>query len=171
MATPAHPFIIDLEASGFGAHSFPIEVGYALGTDCRYSMLITPNDDWTYWDEKAEKVHGISRDVLQRSGHPVEDVAERLNQALAGLTLYSDGWVVDSPWLKKLFFAAKMDMQFNITPLEYILKEAQMAIWHETRNQLQKEMDLVRHRASYDAWVIQETYKRTLQLSALATTD
>ncbi len=169
MSPSAHPFIIDLEASGFGVHSYPIEVGYALEPDQRYSMLIHPHTEWTYWDDAAEKIHGVSREVLHTSGHPLTEVAEKLNQDLAGLTLYSDGWVVDSPWLKKLFFAAKMEMQFSVSPLENILKEPQMEIWHETKEQLLEEMQIIRHRASYDAWLIQETYKRTLQQTVVMT--
>jgi len=58
------PFIIDVEASGFGPMSYPIEIGIAMESGKRYSILILPADEWTYWDEEAEKVHLITRDTL-----------------------------------------------------------------------------------------------------------
>ena len=76
--------------------------------------------------------------------------------------MYSDGWVVDSTWIKTLFYTAGVAMDFWVSPLELILTEPQMRIWHKTKDTIIEEMDLTRHRASYDAWLIQETYKRTL---------
>ena len=43
-----------------------------------------------------------------------------------------------------------------------ILSEAQMERWHETKDRVLAEVQKHRHRASFDAWIIQETYKRTL---------
>jgi hypothetical protein len=69
--------------------------------------------------------------------------------------------VVDKPWLTTLFHVAGKSMEFNVSPLEMILSEGQMAIWHDTKDQVIVEMDLARHRASYDAWIIQQTFKQT----------
>ena len=44
-----------------------------------------------------------------------------------------------------------------------ILSPEQMEVWHDTKDQVVEDMELKRHRASYDALIIQETYKRTLQ--------
>ncbi|MFZ0450595.1 MAG: hypothetical protein WAL98_15255 [Desulfatiglandaceae bacterium] len=88
-------------------------------------------------------------------------MTEKLNELLIGKTLYGDGWVVDKPWLTKLFHAAGKPMKFSVSPLELILSEEQMAIWHKTKANVIKEMKLTRHRASNDAWIIQETFKLT----------
>jgi len=85
---------------------------------------------------------------------------------LAGKTLYSDGWVVDKPWLLKLFYAAKKPMNFYISPLEMILSEQQMEKWHATKDHLIEKSQLTRHRASNDAWIIQKTYEKTLDMRA-----
>ena len=37
-----------------------------------------------------------------------------------------------------------------------------MARWHETKEKVLAAVQKHRHRASFDAWIIQETYKRTL---------
>jgi len=162
MRQPERPAILDIEASGFGPHSYPIEVGFALADGERYSRLITPEPDWTHWCEQAQSVHGIARQQLHQHGHPVRAVATELNRRLAGLTLYSDGWVVDKPWLVTLFTAAGIAPRFSLSALEMILSEAQMAIWHRVKNQVTAERPMARHRASHDAWIIQETYRRSL---------
>ncbi len=167
MGTEERPLIIDLEASGFGGLSYPIEVGTAAQNNSKYCSLILPAEDWTHWDEGAEKVHRIARDILETYGKPLRSVAEDLNNLYAGKTLYSDGWVVDKPWLVKLFHAARLNMAFSVSPLEMILSEPQMKKWHETKNELLKETKQQRHRASFDAWIIQETYERTRGKSAL----
>jgi hypothetical protein len=161
------PIIIDVEASGFGARSYPIEVGVALDDDTKYCSLILPAPEWDHWDSAAEKVHRIARDVLQTHGKPAQEVAANLNELLEGRTLYSDGWVVDKPWLTTLFHKARMQMSFNVSPLEMILSERQMERWHDTKDRILTGILEHRHRASFDAWIIQETYKRTLIESAV----
>lgn len=168
MATVEEPLIIDVEASGFGPESYPIEVGVALGGEKKYCTLILPAPDWTHWDAEAEKVHRIARDILEYYGKPMEEVAAQLNALLKGKTLYTDGWVVDKPWLITLFYAARTQMAFQVSPLETILSEYQMEHWHETKERVIEEMNQQRHRASYDAWAIQQTYKRTLLEAARA---
>lgn len=162
MPSLQRPIIIDVEASGFGGTSYPIEVGIALDDDTKYCSLILPAPDWEHWDSDAEKVHRIARDILETYGKPIELVAAHLNGLLAGKTLYTDGWVVDKPWLTTLFHAAKMPMNFSVSPLEMILTERQMERWHETKERILAEVKKHRHRASFDAWIVQETYKRTL---------
>jgi len=152
---------MDIEASGFGPDSYPIEVGLALGDGERYCSLITPVDDWVHWDESAQGVHNITRDMLKRHGRHPHQIASELNDLLEGQTVYSDGWVVDKPWLIRLFFAAGLDMKFQLSPLEMIMTEPQFAVWDDTKQRLTEEANIPRHRASNDAWLIQETYRAT----------
>ena len=156
------PIIIDVEASGLGAVSYPIEVGIALDDDTKYCSLILPAPDWEHWDNDAEKVHRITRDILQTYGKPIREVTSQLNELLEGKTVYTDGWVVDKPWLTTLYFEAQMDMSFRVSPLEMILSERQMERWHDTKDRILAAVKNHRHRASFDAWIIQETYTRTL---------
>ena len=162
MPRPQNPIIIDVEASGFGGASYPIEVGVALDDDQKYCSLISPAAEWDHWDDDAQKVHGISRDTLEAHGKTPREVATTLNELLDGKTLYSDGWVVDQPWLTTLFAEAGMAMSFRVSPLEMILTERQMERWHETKDELLAKVADHRHRASFDAWVVQETYRATL---------
>lgn len=165
IARLTHPYIIDLEASGFGPESYPIEVGLALDEGERYCSLIRPKADWEHWSTEAEQYHHIERDILLRYGKSAEVVATELNERLYNMTVYSDGWVVDQSWLIKLFYRAGIPMQFRVSALEMILSEDQMEIWHEVKAQILTELALQRHRASNDALVIQKTYKKTLKLT------
>ncbi|MFH2093603.1 MAG: hypothetical protein ABIJ31_14690 [Pseudomonadota bacterium] len=159
------PLIIDVEASGFGQHSYPIEIGLALAENERYCSLIHPSDTWTYWDDNAQKIHNITRKILLKNGKPVCEVAQELNATLGRATVYSDCWGVDKPWVTKLFYQAGIVQSFHISPLEMILSEQQMAIWHVTKDRIIKTYDLKRHRASTDAYVIQETYMQSYSLT------
>ena len=161
MRHQSSPPIIDVEASGFGVSSYPIEVGVVLNDGRKFCTLITPAPDWTYWDEEAEETHHVSRDMLEAHGKPIDEVAKQLNDLLTEKTLYSDGWGVDKPWLIKLFHAAAQSMTFYVSPLELLLSEEQMEIWHETKDAVIRDTNLTRHRASSDAWVIQETFRQT----------
>ncbi|MBT3206128.1 MAG: hypothetical protein HOM14_02990 [Gammaproteobacteria bacterium] len=159
------PNIIDVEASGFDPLSYPIEVGVALDNGSRYSTLIHPVEEWKHWDTTAEKLHHIQRDTLLHHGKSVKDVVLKLNELLHEKTVYSDGWVVDKPWLEVLFFQAGVTRTFYISPLEMILSESQMDHWHEIKNKVIEVSTSERHRASSDAWVIQQTYIRTSDIS------
>jgi hypothetical protein len=159
------PFIIDIEASGFGCDSYPIEVGVALNNGQKFCSLILPPQEWTHWDNDAERIHQVTREMLSVYGKPVDTVADELNEMCAGTVLYSDGWVVDKPWLTTLFRQARRSMKFNVSPLEAILSDSQMGVWHETKDRLTDELKLTRHRASNDALIIQETFKQTLAIS------
>ena len=47
------PCVIDIEASGVGRRSYPIEVGYVMPDARAVCMLIRPADDWQHWDESS----------------------------------------------------------------------------------------------------------------------
>ncbi|MEO9944197.1 MAG: hypothetical protein ABJH28_05415 [Paraglaciecola sp.] len=158
------PTIIDIEASGFGAASYPIEVGVINDAGERFCCLIKPHSDWVHWDKQAESLHGISRQLLNEKGESVQSVCRQLNQFLQGQVVYSDGWVVDDTWLIKLFHAAGVVMQFQVSSLEMILNEPQMSLWHATKDKLFREMQVQRHRASSDAALIQNTFVATQQI-------
>jgi len=160
------PYIVDVEASGFGSRSYPIEVGLALELDERYCSLIIPAPDWTHWDTAAQKLHRIARETLRVHGKPLSRVAKDLNRILGESTVYTDGWSVDKPWITRLFNEAGVSRAFAVSPLERILTEAQMEIWHETKKEIISTLDLSRHRASTDAFIVQETFVRTQTLAA-----
>ena len=86
------PTILDVEASGFGRSSYPIEIGFVLPDGHAYCTLVRPEPQWSHWDAQAEKLHHISRTLLQARGLPAYEVAQTLNARLQGQTVYTDGW-------------------------------------------------------------------------------
>ena len=159
------PIIIDLEASGFGRNSYPIEIGIALPSGDTECMLIRPEPDWRHWDRESEKLHGIRREQLLQHGRPVTEVAEKMNQLLQGQTVYTDGWGVDQGWLSLLFECANRRQGFRLEALQRILAEQQFDIWDKNKHRIFSESKYPRHRASNDARVLQLTYLQTQKLA------
>ncbi len=160
------PITIDVEASGFGRGSYPVEIGLSMADGTRHCYLIAPARSWTHWDEKAEAVHGISRERLLGDGRPIHDVALRLNALLGHKTVYSDAWAFDMSWVGKLFDAANLLQSFRVADISDLLSEAQHEDWQAVKRQVIEELGLERHRASGDARILQETWLRVSKLTA-----
>jgi hypothetical protein len=155
------PIVIDVEASGFGRGSYPIEVGVALASKQTHCILVRPAQDWQHWDDGAEALHGITRDALSQYGHEPERVAAQLNEWLTGETVYSDAWGNDSSWISLLFDAVGISQQFKLESLRTLLSEQQVENWHEAKDRIYQKYSFERHRASNDALILQETFCQT----------
>jgi hypothetical protein len=106
---------IDLEASGLGPSSFPVELGVALPERAPdgvwevtlRSWLIRPERSWLEradaWDPVAEQIHGLPLSRLQDEGLPLPQVVEEMDALLAGRTVHADtgrhgsdaGWLTE----------------------------------------------------------------------------
>ncbi len=148
---------IDIEASGFGIGSYPIEVGVAFKEKTTACTLVCPQSHWTHWDENAEAIHGISRESLLLNGKSVLKVAIMLNEWLEGQVVYSDAWGNDSCWLGMLFAEAGIKQRFKLDSVVSLLTESQMSRWHGVKSAVTEELAVARHRASNDALIIQRT--------------
>ncbi|HEX2010483.1 MAG TPA: hypothetical protein VJN44_06045 [Roseateles sp.] len=162
------PAVLDLEASGFGRGSYPIEVGFVAPRGGPFCSLIRPLPGWEHWDPAAEALHGISREALQRCGKPPAWVAAELNGRLAGQTVYCDGWAHDYSWLARLFDAAELLPAFRLEDLRVLLSEAEARDWQRVTQEVRREQQLARHRASADARVLQLALMRVKGEPALA---
>lgn len=160
MESPISPAVLDVEASGFGRNSYPIEVGFVLPDGHAYCTLVRPEAHWTHWDAQAETLHHIPRALILQRGLPACEVARNLNRQLAGLTVYSDGWANDYSWLGALFDAADMTPSFRLENLRALLNEAQADQWHTVKALVSSERGAQRHRASSDARLLQLTLQR-----------
>ncbi len=154
------PCVLDIEASGFGLGSYPIEVGYVLPDGRAHCTLILPAAEWRHWDASAEQVHHIARDTLLQHGRPAAEVANRLNRDLLGLTVYCDGWAHDYPWLGALFEAAGSAPLFRLESVNRLLDEPRLARLDALQQQARQELGLSRHRASSDARALQLALSR-----------
>ena len=97
---------LDFEASSLSKDSYPIEVGWVFEDGAAETHLIRPAPDWTDWDPAAERIHGLSREILQAQGEPVEAVGLRLLDRLQGHDLFVTAPSWDGKWLSVLLRAA-----------------------------------------------------------------
>ncbi|MFB9886485.1 3'-5' exonuclease [Balneatrix alpica] len=159
----ALPIILDIEASGFGSGSYPIEVGLALADGSCESFLIRPEPDWTHWSADAEAVHGLKREDLFREGLPPRTVAQQLNRLLSGQIVYTDAWSFDNTWLSLLFYQANVRQEFKLEALRKLLSEKQAGYWGTIKDQVARTFRLTRHRAGDDARMLQLTLRQVQQ--------
>lgn len=151
---------LDFEASSLSDGSYPIEVGWVFEDGAAETHLIRPAPGWTDWDPAAERIHGVSRDVLQAQGEPSDDVALRLLERLQGHDIFVTAPSWDGKWLSLLLRSAGLPRRAlrlqnaeaaHAAAVAQALGSAERApeILAEARLNLASE--LVRHRALADA--------------------
>ena len=160
----------DIEASGLGEGSYPIEIAIAEMRGDTHHWLIDPSSvsGWTHWDSAAEKVHGLSKWELIDWGESAGDVATQIFPLIQGRRLMSDNPEVDHAWLTVLFDAAGMvmpDVQF-IDAIESC--RTTLARVEEDRHdrderlfnlkQWARAMHVPKHRAKPDALYLRRLY-------------
>lgn len=152
------PAILDIEASGFGLGSYPIEVGFVQPCGQAWCSLVKPLDDWQHWDPNAEAVHNITRDQLQQRGRSPQEIVDVLNDRLHGMVVYTDAWAHDYTWLNRLYEATDRSPSFKLESLRSLLTDHDAARWHDVKRRVALSSGLVRHRASADASLLQQTW-------------
>jgi hypothetical protein len=151
------PPILDIEASGFGRGSYPIEVGFVTAEGDSWCSLVKPEPDWQHWDPNAAALHHIEREQLVLHGRSPRDITDVLNERLHGLTVYSDAWAHDYTWLNRLYEVADRSPSFKLENLRILLSDNDAARWHQVKRIVAQNMGLARHRASADARLLQQT--------------
>jgi hypothetical protein len=146
---------LDVEASGMGIESFPIEIAYSSSNGDKNEYLIKPTQDWLNdgsWCFNAEhNIHKISLEILIENGMNTYDVAINLNKALLGKFLLCNDLEYDGVWLTQLFKAASIGVQFTLTDIRYLYE-----YWGEDKTNAFKEVyksivPSTNHRALPDA--------------------
>ncbi len=151
---------LDIEASGFGRHGYPIEVGFVREDGQSWCTLILPQAGWTHWDPQAAGLHGITREALLQHGRAPEVVCRKLNEDLTGRTVYCDGWAHDYPWLARLYDAADMQPSFRLESVLCLLDDPARSRLDAALQDLRTTQR--RHRASGDARVLQQALAQAL---------
>jgi DNA polymerase III epsilon subunit-like protein len=151
------PVILDIEASGFGLGSYPIEVGVVMADGRSWCSLVRPEPSWQHWDPNAATVHKITREQLLDHGRKACEIAQLLNERLRGLVVYSDAWAHDYTWLNKLYEAADMHPSYRLENLRALLSDDEASRWHDLKLSIAGKLPWARHRASNDARLLQMT--------------
>jgi len=155
--------IIDIEASGLHFDSYPIEI--AVLVNGRYhSWLIKPDESWTYWCEKAEALHGITRAQLFEEGLTIPVVVEELSEVLrsGNGVIYSDADRWDEDWLNTLFYVGKIRNPFNVLSIFDLLSDDQREQYRDIKKELSRSGEYRTHRALDDIKLIKRTYERVV---------
>lgn len=151
------PVVLDIEASGFGLGSYPIEIGFVDSQGEAWCSLVKPMPDWQHWDPNAAAVHKITREHLVQFGRNPDEIVQVLNDRLRGQTVYSDAWAHDYTWLNRLYEVAERSPTFKLDNLRTLLSDSDAARWHEVKRRVAASMGIERHRASADARLLQNT--------------
>jgi DNA polymerase III epsilon subunit-like protein len=153
------PAFLDFEASSLDLiASYPIEVGVCLPDGSLHSWLIQPHVLWLDWSESAERVHGITRETLEKEGLPIREVALALNEILSG-QVFCDAWTFDSFWMHRLFRAARTLPEFQLESVAMVLTPQQVQQWAAARQRVISNLGLPIHRAANDALILQKTWQ------------
>lgn len=140
--------IMDVEASGLGDDSYPIEVAWQHRFDPTEfdTFLIKPALSWHYWDAYAEDhIHHIARKTLASDGITAVEAAKRLNASLHGKTVYTDAPHYDRRWIATLFRTAGIEQTFTIQDVLLFVPPDKEGTYHRRFN-----LTPVRHRALDD---------------------
>lgn len=151
---------IDFEASGLGARSWPIEVGWAFEDGAGESFLVSPAPDWSmeFWDPKAERLHGISALMLSDLGVSAAAACDRIGAALGPCAVYSDAPDWDGFWLMRLYDAAGQRPPIRLRDFRQLMPD----LTAEARAAFLQRADRLaprRHRAAEDALHLATLYK------------
>ncbi|MBF0455475.1 MAG: hypothetical protein HQL72_11750 [Magnetococcales bacterium] len=164
---PDRVLILDIEASGLYAGSFPIEIAYADPLKSWVdASLICPDPSWEGhpWDQQIEALTGITREMLA-SAPPASEVAKKVAEDLSQADLIlSDAPVWDLRWLERL-------LSLNDTPVKLIIKDFQSSLdrFNPLRRYLSTHRclniyDKSEHRAGGDVIRLLRVYRRALPI-------
>ncbi len=171
MVTNGFPCFIDVEATGFGVDSYPIEIAWSDEAGEIHRCLIdpTPVPEWTAWGAEAEHVHGIDLERLRRNGWPPDYVATRLTEDLAGKVVYSDAPDYDRRWIGRLFTAIARPLSFQVDHIDELLlatlRAPEAPVWQTMAriDRLKNEVTAVssgKHSAGYDVGYLLQLWRR-----------
>ena len=160
---------VDVEASGLGPYSWPIEVGWGFHGHEPRAVLVRPHEGWSMqaWEKPAESLHRISPHELVAAGRTALDVALGLNAALADADVYSDAPDYDSFWLYRLYDAAGVRPSYQLRDLGDLLRP----LWDGAPDDLVRRAGRAAphtHRAADDVRHLQTMYEIALRAADAA---
>jgi len=158
------PTFIDIEASGLGNTSFPIEVAWNDSEGIIINRLVKPVADWTSWDPEAERVHGITRAELDVDGISPAELCSLIRDSLSGSTAYSDAPELERFWLKRLFQAGEgVDCPILILGVSKVpeIRKAcyERGLYDRLKKQAVDEVGTV-HRADADVSILMNVFEQ-----------
>lgn len=112
-------YILDIEASGIGDDSYPVEIAWChVDGSQSFSTLINPDsvESWVGWSDEATR-RGLARQECCERGEPAAYVAQRVSRLLTGYPVFSESPAQDQKWLDALFSATGKPKPVQLMPL------------------------------------------------------
>ena len=158
------PTFIDIEASGLGNTSFPIEVAWNDSEGAITNRLVKPVADWTSWDPEAERIHGITRDELDAGGISPAEMCALIRESLSGASAYSDAPELERFWLNRLFQAGEgVDCPILILGVSKVPQIRticyERGLYDRLKKQAVDEVGIV-HRADADVSILMNVFEQ-----------
>ena len=155
---------VDVEASGLGPYSWPIEIGWGFHGHEPRAVLVRPHEQWSMhaWEKSAECLHRIAPHELIDQGRAALEVALGLNAALSDAEVYSDAPDYDSFWLYRLYDAAGVKPTYRLRDLGDLLRP----LWQGAPDALVRRAGRAAphtHRAADDVRHLQTMYEIALR--------
>ncbi|MCP5213346.1 MAG: hypothetical protein H6998_20705 [Hahellaceae bacterium] len=163
----SYPILLDIEASSLSDNSYPIEIAWTLPCGEIVSYLINPKtvSAWQDWSVSAEKLHGITRHMLESSGEKPEAIIKKILETPNHKVMYSDNPEWDQFWLSRLFAAARQPLDIECRHL-YTLFSAEVLDSKvdgipvmSTIEKFARNNTLSRHRAKADVRYLLNIYQ------------
>lgn len=156
-------FVIDFEASGLEANSYPIQVAVYNGKDS-YDAYIRPADDWTHWNIDSQNIHNIPRTLLIDVGKPIKQVANDLNEFIGDITVYCDGGIYDIGWANALYESAQIKRSWLIGDVvSHAMRGQERSVlratgkhWFQLKRDIGEQYNMREHDALNDAKIIRQ---------------
>ncbi|MEP3562017.1 MAG: hypothetical protein ABJM19_11265 [Marinobacter sp.] len=120
-------YILDIEASGIGNGSYPVEIAWSrVDGSQSFSALINPDsvDGWEGWSDEAIR-RGLTRKECCERGEPAAYVARQVSRLLTDYPVFSESPVQDQKWLDALFTAIGKPWPVQLIPIEHAVKASQ----------------------------------------------
>jgi len=154
--------IVDCEASGLQAQSYPIQIAWVdIATRETDEFYIKPHHTWQHWDYNAQDIHNIRREELMHTGLSVSDAARRFLDAVdhGNCRVYSDAPACEGFWLGRLLLTAGVTPA--VAPLE-VAHVLDLLPGRPTQSHMAKIMrsQLRPHDALGDCLMILDAYKQ-----------
>jgi hypothetical protein len=152
-----YPFgVIDYESSGLDYNTYPIEIGIAIKHSPEakikiWSSLIQPTAKWLskgVWNPESEKIHGISRQDLEKAPS-LKNIVSTSMKFAKDIPLYFDGGKYDFYWHSQIVEEYK-NFNLNIIVIdkivdwqEYMDRLGNMPIMHRAAPDARQNLELI----------------------------
>jgi len=131
-----YPLFLDIDISTPDEGGFPTAIVWSLPGGQMKSVIISPDDDWSPWDNTDGSV-----DVqhLMDQGVSGPDIIREMNDDLDGQTVFVDGLDEDENALELLYETYGESLSFEVEPITKLFSSYHIEELLKLRNDIARE--------------------------------